>query len=99
MSPGLLDQEFDVLLDQLLEALVVGNGGLEFGHLVGRHIAGDIAAVFVALMIVVRAVGALAEDADGAAVEALEGWQKSLGEEHPSTKKAKNLLEWLEQAQ
>ena len=56
----------------MLEALVVGEGGLEFGHLFGRHIAGNIATVFVALMIVVRAVGAVTEDADGAAVETLD---------------------------
>ena len=51
------DQEFHVLLDELLETLVVGEGGLEFGHLLGRHIAGDIPAVFVALMIVARPEG------------------------------------------
>ena len=66
-----MDQEFDVLLDQLLEALVVGNGGLQFLHLFGRHLAGNIPTVFVALMIVVRAGGALADDADGAPVQAL----------------------------
>lgn len=44
-------QELDVLLDQLLEALMLGEVDLESGHLRGRHIAGDIAAVFVALMI------------------------------------------------
>ena len=65
------DQEFHVLLDELLEALVVGEGGLEFGHLLGWHIAGDIPAVFVALMIVVRAGGTLADDADGSSVQGL----------------------------
>ena len=61
-----------MLLDQLLEALVVGDGGLEFLHLFGRHIAGNIPAVFVALVIVVRARRALTNDTDGAAVEALD---------------------------
>lgn len=60
------------MLDQLLEALVVSEGGLEFGHLLGGHIAGHVAPVFVALVIVVGAVGALAQDADGTAVQALD---------------------------
>jgi hypothetical protein len=65
-------QERHVLLDELLEAVVLGDGGLELGHLLGRHIAGDIPAVFVALVIVVRAGGALPDDADGAALQTLD---------------------------
>ena len=59
------------MLDQLLEALVVGQGGLEFGHLFGRNITGDIPALFIALVIVVRASRALPDDTDGASVQVL----------------------------
>ena len=71
MDARLFHLELDVVLDQLLEALVVGEGALEFGHLFGRDIAGDISTVFVALVIVVRAGWALADNADGTSVQGL----------------------------
>ena len=51
---------------------VAFEGGLQIGHSVGGHVARDVAAVFVALVVVVGAVGSLAHDAEGAAFHALD---------------------------
>ena len=72
LGPGSGHHQLDVLLDQLLEAPVVRNGRLEVGHLLRGNIAGNIPAILVALVVVVRPLRALADDADGAAVHALD---------------------------
>src|SRR5271165_2938564 len=52
--------------------MIAVNGRLQLGHLLRRHIAGDIAPVLIALMVVVGALRALADDADGAALRLLD---------------------------
>src|SRR5271165_6695829 len=52
--------------------MIAVNGRLQLGHLLRRHIAGDIAPVLIALMVVVGALRALADDADGAALQLLD---------------------------
>ena len=65
-------QELHVLGHQLLDPLVAINGGLEVGHLFGGHVAGNIATVFITLVIIIRALRALAQHADGAPIQALD---------------------------
>jgi hypothetical protein len=62
----------DILLDEFLKAPKVLNGRLEIGHLFGGDIAGNIPAVLVTLVVVVRALGPLADDTDSAPVHALD---------------------------
>ena len=52
--------------------MVAVNGGLQLGHLLRGHIAGDIAPVLITLMVVVGALRALPDDADGAALQLLD---------------------------
>lgn len=60
-----------VLRRQFLKAVVARDGLLELGDLLAGHIAGNIAAIFIALVIVVGAVGTLADHADAPAVHVL----------------------------
>jgi len=52
--------------------MVAVDGGFEFGHLFRGHVAGDVAAVFIALVIVVGPLRSLAQHADGAAIQMLD---------------------------
>jgi hypothetical protein len=67
-----LNLELDVLLYQFLETPIVFQVLLEFWHLFERNVTRDVPAVFVTLMVVVRPVRALAQDADGALVHTLD---------------------------
>lgn len=69
---GFIHHDLDVLLHQLLETVVALDGLLNLGDLFQGDIAGNIFAVFIALVIVVRPLRALANDAQGAAFEALD---------------------------
>ena len=64
------DDQLGVLVGQLAILGIASQGFLEFGHLFRRHIAGNVAAIFVTLVVVIGALGALAQDADGAAFHA-----------------------------
>ena len=68
-----MDQEPNILLHELPEAVESLDGRLEFSHLFGGDIAGDIATVFIALVVVVGPRGALADDAEGSPIEGMEG--------------------------
>ena len=57
---------------QLLEATVILDRFLKFAHLFAGNIAGNILALFITLMIVIRPLRAVADNADGAAVQALD---------------------------
>ena len=59
------------MLHQLLEAAVALDGLLEIADLFPRNIARNIPAVFVALVVIVSAIRALANNADAASVDAL----------------------------
>ena len=72
LGAGFVHQELDVLGHQFLDPMVAVNGGLEAGHLLRGHVAGDVAAVFIRLVIVVGALRALAKDTDGAAIQRLD---------------------------
>ena len=50
----------------LLEFLVAINGPLDGFNLITRHVSRDLLAVFAALMVVVRTVGTLPDDGQGA---------------------------------
>ncbi len=52
--------------------MVAANGFLEVGHLFGRHVSGDIAAIFIALMVVIGALRPLAKHTDSAAIQPLD---------------------------
>jgi len=68
----LFHPELDILLHQLLETPIARNGLLKLRDLLGGNITRNIPAVFVALMVVVRPVRALAYDAEGAVVHAVD---------------------------
>jgi hypothetical protein len=68
-----LDQQPDILLHELLEAVESLDGRLEFTHLFSGDIAGDIPAVFITLVVVVGPLGTLADDAEGSPIKGLEG--------------------------
>ena len=72
LGPGSCDDELDVLLDQFLEAAIVLDGLLEIAELFGRNVSRHIPAVFVALVVMVRPLGPLPDDADGASIHALD---------------------------
>jgi hypothetical protein len=59
-----LNPEVHILLDQSLKLLVASNRFTQGGDLIPRDITGDVLAVFPSLVVVVGAVGALAEDAE-----------------------------------
>jgi len=56
----------------MAEALVARDGLLDLGHLFPWQIARNIPAVFVTLVIVISALGTLADHADGSPVHALD---------------------------
>jgi hypothetical protein len=66
-----LHQELNVLLRQLLKSAVALDGLLEIGDLFPGNIARNIPAVFIALVVVIGAVGALADNTDAPSVHAL----------------------------
>ena len=72
LRAGLVHQELHILAHEFLNLAVARDSGLEFRHLLGGNVAGDIAAMLIALMVIVRAFWSLAENADGAAVEPLD---------------------------
>ena len=69
---GLFHQELHVLRHQFLDLMAAIDGGLELGHLFRGHVAGNIAALFIALVIIVRPLRALAKHTDGAAIQTLD---------------------------
>jgi hypothetical protein len=52
--------------------MVAVNGGLEIGRLFRGHIAGNVAAVFVALVIIVGPARTLTKQTDSAAIQTLD---------------------------
>jgi len=62
----------DVLLDQGLKLLVASDRFTQGGDLILRNIPRDVFAVFPSLVVVIGAVGALAEDAEFAAFQVRE---------------------------
>ena len=64
--------KLDILLHQLLETPIAFDGLFQLRDLLGRHVPRNVAPVFVALMVVVRTVRALAYDADGAVVHTMD---------------------------
>ena len=71
-SAGLFHHELHVLRHQFLDPTVAIDGGLKVGHLFGGHVAGNIAALFIALVIIVGPLRALAKHTDGAAIQTLD---------------------------
>jgi hypothetical protein len=69
---GFFHHELHVLRHQFLDLTVAVDGGLEVGHLFRGHVAGNIAAVFIALVIIVGPLRALAQHADGATIQTLD---------------------------
>ena len=69
---GLFHHELHVLGHQLLDLTVAVDGGLELGHLFRGHVAGNIAAIFIALVIKVGPLRALAQHADSAPIQTLD---------------------------
>jgi len=49
---GFFHQELHVLRHQFLDLTVAIDGGLEVGHLFRGHVAGNVAALFIALVII-----------------------------------------------
>jgi hypothetical protein len=60
------------LFHQFLEAMVGRDGFLELGDLFPGNIVGNIPAVFVTLVIAIVPLRALADDAEGSSVQALD---------------------------
>ena len=67
-----MNPELHILLDQGLKLLVASDGFAQGGDLILWDITRDVFAVFPSLVVVVGAVGALAEDAERAAFQVLE---------------------------
>ena len=72
LGAGSFHHELHVLRHQFLDLTVALDGGLEVGHLFQGHIAGNIAALFIALVIIVGPLRALAKHTDGAAIQMLD---------------------------
>jgi hypothetical protein len=60
------------LVNQFLEAAKVRQGRLEIGDLFGGDVAGNIFSPLVTLVVVVGALGPLANDADRTPIHALD---------------------------
>src|SRR5205823_2993352 len=71
-GPCLLDHQLHILFDQHLETLIALQGFFELRQLIGRHVAGNILTVFIALVVVVRPAGTLANDTQRALFQALD---------------------------
>jgi len=69
---GFSHHELHVLRHQFLDLTIAVDGGLEVGHLFRGYVAGNIAAIFIALVIIVGPLRALAKHADGAAIQTLD---------------------------
>ena len=72
LGTGFLHHELHVLRHQFLHLPVAVNGGLNVSHLFRRHVAGNIAAIFITLVIVVGPLRTLAQHTDGAALQVLD---------------------------
>src|SRR2546427_2723134 len=72
LGAGFFNHEFYILGHQFLDSVVTVDGGLEIGHLFRGDVAGNIAAVFIALVVIVGPVRALAQDTEGAAIQTLD---------------------------
>ena len=57
---------------QFLNLTIAVDGGLKVGHLFGGHVAGNIAPLFMALVIIVGPLRSLAKHTDGAAIQTLD---------------------------
>ena len=57
---------------QFLDLTVAIDGGLEVGHLFRGHVAGNVAAIFIALVIIVGPLRPLAKHTDGATIQPLD---------------------------
>lgn len=71
LSTCLLNNLLSILLGELLVFLVTLNGLLDGGDFVLREVAALVLAVFPGVEIVIGAIGALADDAEGGVLHAL----------------------------
>ena len=69
---GFFHQELHVLRHQFLDVTIALDGRVEVGHLFGGHVAGNIAASLIALVIIVRPLRALAKHTDGTPIQMLD---------------------------
>ena len=72
LAAGLLDHDLNVLIHQLLEAAMTLDGLLDIGDLVPWNIAGDVLAVFVALVVVIRPVRTFSDNVQSASFQAVD---------------------------
>ena len=72
LGAGFFHHELHVLRHQFLDLTVAIDGGLEVGHLFRGHVAGNVAAIFIALVIIVGPLRPLAKHTDGAAIQTLD---------------------------
>ena len=63
-GPSLLDDGLGILLGKIAKLLISGDGILERRNLIPRDVTGNAFAVFPKLVIVIRPVGSLPEDAE-----------------------------------
>ena len=69
---GFFHHELYVLRHQFLDLTIALDGRLEVGYLFGGHVAGNIAAAFITLVIIVGPLRALAKHTDGTAIQTLD---------------------------
>ena len=67
-----MDHDFNILLYQLLEATEIGDGLLELWNLLAWHVTRNVPALFVTLVVVIRPLRPLAENADCSPIQVLD---------------------------
>ena len=72
LSPSLFNHELAILFTEELEAVKIFNGLLDLWRLSMRNVAGDVLAVFVTLVVVVRPLGSLPDNVERPPFHALD---------------------------
>jgi hypothetical protein len=62
--PSLLDDGLGILFGKIAKLLISGDGFLKYRNLIPRDVTGNVLTVFPKLVIVIRTVGSLPEDAE-----------------------------------